>query len=66
MFIGAEGYDSDVIQYRSVLECARNNNQRVKLHAGFLPWPFASIAVKKGEQEALEQAKLRHYVSSGE
>jgi uncharacterized iron-regulated protein len=49
MFIGAEGYDADVMQYRSLLEYSRNNHERVKLHAGFLPWPYASIAVKKGE-----------------
>jgi hypothetical protein len=45
--------------YRSILEHARDHNDQVKLHAGFLPWEFAKAAMDKGLEKALNEAKRR-------
>lgn len=58
--IGTEGHDIE--QYRTLLEHARNNNPRIKLHAGFIPRTYARMLVREGEQKAIEEAKSKNYL----
>ena len=39
--IGAER--TDILAYDVLLDHAKMNSNRIKLHAGMLPWPYASI-----------------------
>jgi hypothetical protein len=38
----------------------------VRLHAGFIPWPYADMAVKKGLYVTLKKAKERDYILPAE
>ena len=61
------GEDAEIPQYRHVLEHARDNKQKVKLHAGFLPWPYARAALQEGGlSKALRTAKTRGYIHPNE
>lgn len=44
--IGSESYDIE--DYRVLLNHARNNPGRVKLHGGFLPRPFTKTVMREG------------------
>ena len=44
--IGTEGHD--LKPYKVLLDHARKYEGKVRLHAGFIPWPYADMAVKKG------------------
>jgi uncharacterized iron-regulated protein len=62
--IGTEGHD--ILAYKSLLEYARENSDRVKLHAGFLPRPFARNFLKCGKERTLAMAKARRYIAEDE
>lgn len=52
--IGTEGHD--VMLYRSLLEHAKANKDKIKLHAGFIPRTYAKTLVKEGEEGAIKAA----------
>jgi arsenite methyltransferase len=58
--IGTEGHD--IAKYRSVLEHARENSERVKLHAGFIPRTYARMLMREGEEQTIEAAKAKGYL----
>ena len=61
------GEDTEIPEYRHVLEHARDHKQKIKLHAGFLPWPYARAALQEGGlQKALRAAKTRGYIHPDE
>jgi hypothetical protein len=62
--IGSESYDIE--DYRVLLNHARNNTGRVKLHGGFLPRPYTRTVMQEGLAKALSEAKSRGYVSTDE
>ena len=64
--IGTEGHD--IRAYKSLLEYARENTDRVKLHAGFLPRPFARnfLRAQFGFERTLAMAKARRYIPEDE
>jgi hypothetical protein len=52
------------LAYKSVLEHARKHTTYIKLHAGFMPWPMACVAIRKvsgtlGIKQALRMAHAR-------
>jgi hypothetical protein len=53
-----------------LLENARKNSTRIKLHAGTMPWPFACVGLHKsgelGLKQALRLAKARQYIPTDE
>ena len=51
--IGTEGHD--VIAYGPLLDFARENADRVKLHGGFIPRTYAKKLVKEGEESVLKE-----------
>ena len=49
-----------------MFEYARENSDRVKLWAGFLPRPFARNFLKVGKERTLAMAKARRYIAEDE
>ena len=41
-------------------------NNRISLHSGFLPWPFASIIFDKELSEVIPLLEQRGYISASE
>ena len=62
--IDTEGHDLEEI--KAILEAIKKAN--IQVHAGFLPWPYAEIAMNKdnGLESALQQSKVRRYIPDSE
>jgi len=58
--IGTEGHD--ILAYKDVLEHARDNKGRIKLHAGFIPRTYARQVMREGEEAALKEAIAKDYI----
>lgn len=56
--IGTEGHDLEA--YRPLLEFARENSTKIRIHAGFLPRKYARILMREGPEVALE--KVSHWL----
>ena len=62
--VGTE--DHELGEHREALEHARRNSDRIKLHAGFLPWPYARKVLQEGTDKAIKWAKSRDYIPPNE
>jgi len=60
--IGTEGHD--VMVYRPLLEHAKANKDKIKLHAGFIPRTYAKTLVKEGEEGAIKATIEKDYIDS--
>jgi hypothetical protein len=53
----------DLKAYKRLLNHAKANSQKIKLHAGVMPWPIAVVSLRSGLKQALRLAKARRYIS---
>lgn len=61
--IGTENHD--IQAYRSLLEHAKENKDKIKLHAGFIPRTFARIVMREGEEAAIKAVEGKNYLPPG-
>jgi uncharacterized iron-regulated protein len=52
--------------YKSILEFAQINSQKVRIHGGFIPRSYARVVMREGLQAGLAQAKEKDYVAPNE
>ena len=60
-----------MIAYKRLLKHAKANPDKIKLHAGMMPWPIAvvslrSVSASLGLSQALRLAKARRYINTTE
>lgn len=61
---GTEGHD--ILAYESILEHAKTHQDKVRLHAGFIPRPYARMIMRESLEKAIAEASAKDYIESGE
>jgi hypothetical protein len=51
-----------LLKHKAFYKYAAENRNHIQLHAGFLPWQSACVAMTKDLKQALIEAKARGYV----